>query len=71
MELFKAENLIFSYPLSKEKALDGVNLSIKRGELVLIMGKTGSGKSTLLKLMIKELAPIGELSGSLQKSSFQ
>ncbi len=66
MELIKAENLIFSYPLSGENALDGVNFSVNRGELALIMGRTGSGKSTLLKLMIKELAPVGELGGTLE-----
>ena len=34
--------------------LNGVNLSIKSGELVCLIGPTGSGKSTLLKLLIRE-----------------
>ncbi len=36
-------------------ALNGVTLSIGRGEFVFIVGETGSGKSTMIKLLLREL----------------
>ncbi len=37
--------------------LDGVNLDIKRGETMVIMGGSGSGKSTLLRTIIGSIIP--------------
>jgi ATP-binding cassette subfamily C protein LapB len=44
------EDVHFQYPNSQTPALNGVNLKIKPGEKVAILGKTGSGKSTLGRL---------------------
>ncbi|MCA9796981.1 MAG: ATP-binding cassette domain-containing protein, partial [Candidatus Eremiobacteraeota bacterium] len=39
------------------QALHDIELGIRRGEFVFLVGSTGSGKSSLLKLMYKELTP--------------
>ena len=53
------EKLLFLSRNRKEKreVLKGINLNIKRGEAVALIGTNGSGKSTLLKLMTKILYP--------------
>lgn len=45
-------DLDFSYPEAPKKTLSGINLNIRTGEHVGIIGKVGSGKTTLLKLII-------------------
>lgn len=53
------EKLLFFSRNRKEKreVLKGINLNIKKGEVVALIGTNGSGKSTLLKLMTKILYP--------------
>jgi len=41
------EDLRYSYPTSKGDVLKGINLKVKEGEFLSIMGPTGTGKSTL------------------------
>jgi len=45
------DNLEKSYENGRIKALNGVDLKIKKGEFVSIIGPSGSGKSTLLNML--------------------
>ncbi|HDY8071093.1 TPA: peptidase domain-containing ABC transporter [Vibrio vulnificus] len=47
----------FRYGDNEKEILSGVNLSIRAGESIAIVGKSGSGKSTLIKLMLGLLQP--------------
>ena len=56
--LIVLENVTKSYQtVNGAHALNGVNLKIKKGEFVFIVGDSGSGKSTLIKLLLRELVP--------------
>ena len=48
----KFENVDFSY-VKENKVLRNINLNIKKGEKVAIVGATGSGKSTIIKLILR------------------
>ncbi len=48
----RLENVWFTYPNAKEHALDGVNLTIRKGEKLALIGENGCGKTTLVKLLL-------------------
>ena len=48
----KFENVDFSY-VKENKVLRNININIKKGEKVAIVGATGSGKSTIIKLILR------------------
>ncbi len=49
--IIEIKDLKKSYENGRIKALDGINLNIKSGECVSIIGPSGSGKSTLLNMI--------------------
>ena len=53
-KIITLENVTKSYSTGAP-ALNGINLHIRRGEFVFIVGDSGSGKSTLIKLLLREL----------------
>ncbi len=53
--LVKISGVSFSY--NGEPAVSDINLEIKRGEFLGIIGPNGSGKTTLLKLILRLLKP--------------
>ena len=66
MAHFEIKNLSFSYPTAKGKeSLHEVNLTIHKGEYVVLCGKSGSGKTTLLRHLKSVLAPHGKHTGTI------
>ena len=57
--LIRTEDLRVYYRDGKIKALDGVSVSIARGEVVVIIGPSGSGKSTFLRSLNLLETPTG------------
>ena len=65
MAQLEIRNLTFKYPGAGKPVLDNLSLSVRAGEFVVLTGRTGSGKTTLLKIIKKDIAPYGELSGEI------
>jgi subfamily B ATP-binding cassette protein MsbA len=49
-ESIRFDNVSFSYD-GRKPVLDGINLEIRKGEMVALVGPSGAGKSTLVKLL--------------------
>ncbi len=56
--MVQAENIYKSF--GKKEILKGINLRVKKGNIVCILGESGAGKSTLLHIL-----------GTLEKPTFQ
>lgn len=57
MALLEIKNLEKIYNMNDPPALDGVDLEVNHGEVVVIIGASGSGKSTLLRCVNRLIEP--------------
>jgi ATP-binding cassette, subfamily B, bacterial PglK len=46
------DNLTFQYPNTNNKVLNGISLTIKKGQSIGVIGKSGSGKTTLADIIL-------------------
>ena len=51
------KNVSFRYQNSQKLILDNINLEIKKGDFIAIIGESGSGKTTLMNLLMGLLEP--------------
>lgn len=56
-EGIKLEGVEFNYPGQSRHVLDKLNLHLKTGEVIAVVGSSGAGKSTLLRLLAGHVAP--------------
>ncbi|MCX5400323.1 ABC transporter ATP-binding protein [Streptomyces sp. NBC_00102] len=47
----RLEEVVYQYPGKSKPAVDGVSLTLERGQILAIVGTNGSGKSTLTRLL--------------------
>jgi len=52
------ENVVFTYPSRKEiQVLKGININVRKGETIAVVGPSGSGKSTVVSLLLRFYDP--------------
>lgn len=56
-EAIRLENIVFSYPGTREFALGGVNMEIPANRMIGLVGASGSGKSTIIDILLGLMDP--------------
>jgi len=71
MPIIEVKDLFYTYPNFTEPFLKGVNLTIDKGDLVLLTGPSGCGKTTLCRCLVGLIPHFygGEVSGEVVVSS--
>ena len=67
--VIRCDDLTFAYP-NQKPIFDGLSLTIRQGERIVIQGKTGEGKSTLMNLLTGLYAPDKGTVSLLNKDPF-
>lgn len=57
-EVLRLENVSYRYERQSFNALDQINLTIRKGERIVLVGMNGSGKSTLIRMLMGYDQPI-------------
>ena len=55
--VIEASGLVKYYRKRTEPALDGLDLSVREGEIFTLLGRNGAGKTTFLRIVTTQLAP--------------
>ena len=56
--LYNIQNLHFAYRANGPEVLRGVDLQIREGEILTVLGRNGAGKSTLFSCMLGMKKPL-------------
>lgn len=65
MEVYKIEDLSFTYAGSGKETLSQISLTVNQGEFIVLCGKSGCGKTTLLRQLKSVLTPYGNITGEV------
>lgn len=59
IQVLEIRDLVKQYPWRGRPALDGVQLTVEKGEFIAILGLSGAGKSTLIRCINRLIEPTG------------